>query len=123
MAEKARHAFGSSENLQNALNSGIVDAYDILFLDGDTNPKVGWVDKNGDVRIVSNETDLSGIQAEIATKANVEDVETLESQIATKADASKIEALQNEIATKVDATTVQSMINETAVGVIEVVEF
>ena len=75
MAERAKHAFGTSENLQNALNSGIIDAYDILFLDGDTDPKVGWVDKNGDIKIVSNDTDLSGIEAELATKANADEVD------------------------------------------------
>ena len=92
MAEKARHAFGSSENLENALKSGVIDAYDILFLDGDTEPKVGWVDKNGDVKIVSNETDLSGIEAEIATKANAEDVTQLEVQIANKVSADEVDA-------------------------------
>lgn len=87
MAEnKARHAFGSSENLQNALNSGAIDAYDILFLDGDTKPKVGWVDKNGDVKIVSNETDLSGIEAEVATKANAKEVNAKIDEIETALD-------------------------------------
>lgn len=76
MAERARHAFGSSENLQNALNSGVIDAYDILFLDGDTEPKVGWIDKNGDVKIVNNETDLSSIEAELLTKVSAEEVDT-----------------------------------------------
>lgn len=75
MAEnRARHAFGNSENIQKALDENIIDSYDILFLDGDTKPKVGWVDKNGDVKIVSNETDLSGVEAELATKANAEEV-------------------------------------------------
>lgn len=118
MAEKAKHAFGSEAKIPEALASGKIDAYDILFLD---EKKVGWIDKNGEVVIA--EPDLSGIEAEIATKANSEDVKTLESQIATKADASEIETLQTEIATKVDATAVQNMINEAAVGVIEVVEF
>ena len=102
MAEKARHAFGSSENLQSALNSGVIDAYDILFLDGDTDPKVGWVDKNGDVKIVSNETDLSGIEAEIATKANVKDVAQLETEVATKANAEEVNTKIGEIETALD---------------------
>ena len=127
--DKAKHAFGTSENLQNALDSGVIDAYDILFLDGDTEPKVGWIDKNGDVKIVKNETDLSGIEAQIATKANSEDVKTLESQLANKADASEIEALQTQMEAKVDSAEVKTMVDsavETAIEqavAIEVVEF
>lgn len=53
MADKAKHAFGSSSRIAEALASGAIDAFDILFLDGDTdNPKVGWIDRNGDVVIV-----------------------------------------------------------------------
>ena len=50
MAEKvnrAKHAFGSSQNLETTIQAGKIDAYDILFLDGDTDPKIGWIDKNG----------------------------------------------------------------------------
>ena len=52
---RSKHAFGSSENLAAAIEAGKIDSYDILFLDGETNPKVGWLDKNGDVRIVDTE--------------------------------------------------------------------
>lgn len=107
MANKARHAFGNSATVEAALQSGKIDAYDILFLDGDTEPKVGWIDKDGNFRLVNNETDLSSIEAAIATKANTEDVE----------------ALENQIAAKVDAEEVQSMIKEHSESVIEVVEF
>lgn len=51
---QAKHAYGNSENLMRAVENGSVDAYDILFLDGDTDPKIGWVDKNGEVKIVKN---------------------------------------------------------------------
>lgn len=123
MAEKAKHAFGSSSQVSNALQEGKIDAFDILFLDGDTEPKVGWIDRDGNFRLVKNETDLSGVEAEIAKKANAEDVETLESQLANKASAESVTALETEIANKVDATTVETMIKDAAVGVIEVVEF
>lgn len=105
MANKARHAFGNSAAVESALQSGKIDAYDILFLDGDADPKVGWIDKDGNFRLVNNATDLSGIEAEIATKANATDVQ----------------ALENQMAEKVDAETVQSMIKEQSA--IEVVEF
>lgn len=124
MAEKAKHAFGTLENIDQALSNGVIDSYDILFVkDANGKPYVGWIDKEGQKVICDDSAEFAEIEAEIATKANSEDVKTLESQIATKADASEIEALQTEIATKVDATAVQNMINEAAVGVIEVVEF
>ena len=54
MSSQAKHAYGNSENLMKAVESGAVDAYDILFLDGDTDPKIGWVDKDGNVKIVKS---------------------------------------------------------------------
>lgn len=122
MADKARHAFGSLSSVEAALQAGKIDVYDILFLDGETEPKVGWIDKNGVFRLVENETDLSGVEAELATKANVSDVESLGSQIATKADAAAVAELEVEIANKADVTTVQTMIKEHSAA-IEVVEF
>lgn len=107
MADRAKHAFGNLADVQAALDAGKINAYDILFLDGDTEPKVGWIDKNGVFRLVENEADFSELEAAIATKAN----------------ASDVEALEVEMETKVDATTVQSMIEEYSSAVIEVVEF
>ena len=92
MAMKAKHAFGNLSDVQAALESGKIDAYDILFLDGDTEPKVGWIDKNGVFRLVENEADFSELEAVIATKANAKDVELLESQIATKVDSAEVDA-------------------------------
>jgi hypothetical protein len=54
MAYEAKHAFGNSENLSKALETGAIDAHDILLLDGDTEPKIGWVNEKGEVRIVKN---------------------------------------------------------------------
>ena len=70
MADKARHAFGSEAKIQEALAAGVIDAYDILFLD---EKKVGWVTKDGEVVIA--ETDLSGVEAELATKADATKVD------------------------------------------------
>ena len=131
MAMKAKHAFGSEQNISKALTEGKIDAYDILFLD---EKKVGWINKSGEIVIA--EPDLSGVEAELATKANAadveaslltkanaSDVESLGSQIATKADATEVEELEKEVATKVDAETVQSMIEENSKSMVEVVEF
>lgn len=54
MSIEAKHAFGSSENLSKALENGSIDKFDILLLDGDTDPKIGWVDKDGEIKIVQN---------------------------------------------------------------------
>ncbi len=123
MADKAKHAYGSRKNLDAAIASGTVDTYDVLFLNGEgETPAVGWVDKDGNPVIIEG-ADLSGVEAELATKANASDVETLESKIATKVDATEMAELEAEVAKKADVETVQSMINEATVGVIEVVEF
>ena len=92
MAMKAKHAFGALENIDNALSSGKIDAYDILFVkDENGKPYVGWIDSQGQKVIIDNEVDISGVEAELATKANAEDVEALESQLATKVDAETVD--------------------------------
>lgn len=74
MAQKARHAYGSRADLDAAVKAGVVDSFDILFLNGEgENPAIGWIDKNGNPVIA--ETDLSAIEAEVALKANASDVD------------------------------------------------
>jgi len=101
MADRAKHAFGNLADVEKALQAGTINAYDILFLDGDTEPKVGWIDKNGVFRLVENEADFSELEAVIATKADASDVEALEAEVATKTNAeevdSKIKAALGEI--------------------------
>lgn len=108
MAMKAKHAFGSEKNLQSALSSGKIDAYDILFLD---EKKVGWVNKNGEIIIA--EPDLSGIEenisqveSELATKADAEEVEE---KIALKANISYVE---EELSAKADVVEVEEKIKK-----------
>lgn len=77
MAEKARHAFGALENVDSAISSGKIDSFDILFVkDANGKPYVGWVDSQGKKVIVDNKTDLSGIEAELATKVDADEVDT-----------------------------------------------
>lgn len=124
MADRAKHAFGALERVDENIASGKLDAFDVLFVkDADGKPYVGWVDKEGNKVICDNETDLSGIEAELANKANVEFVEELESKILEKADATDVAAIEAEMANKVDAPTVQSMIEKHSSSVIEVIEF
>lgn len=98
MAKKAKHAFGNLADVQAALSAGKIDAYDILFLDGDTEPKVGWIDAKGVFRLVESEADFSELEAVIATKANVADVEALETELATKASTEEVEVQISESA-------------------------
>lgn len=134
MAERAKHAFGNSANLQTALDAGAIDAYDILFLDGDTEPKVGWVDKNGVIRLVQDKIQIVRVDelpvvdgdesvvyiynnegyvwdgTQCVPMAKSTDLTTLETQVTE---------LTTQMETKVDATTVQNMIEEYSVEVIE----
>ena len=101
MANKTKFGFGNSENLEQAIQSGKLNARDILLLDENTDkPKFGWIDKNGKPVILTDEkADLSKVEAEIAE-------------------------LETELATKLDVTTVEAMIDTAiAENVIEVVEF
>ena len=108
MAKKAKHAFGALENVDSAISGGKIDSFDVLFVkDANGRPYVGWVDADGKKVIVPNETDLSGVNEELAKKADVAEVEQLESKIDTK----------------VDAETVESMIKNATAGAIEVIEF
>lgn len=115
MAMKAKHAFGNLADVEKALEAGKIDSYDILFLDGDTEPKIGWIDKNGNPVILKDEkADLSEVEA---------DVEALESAMAEKANASDVETLETALTTKVTAEEVKAMIKESEDSLVEIVEF
>lgn len=106
MAMKARHAFGSENDIQKALAEGKINEFDILFLD---EKKVGWITKDNEVVIA--ETDLSGVEAELANKANAADVEA---QLATKASAEDVQTVKTQIATKADAQEVEEKLSAKA---------
>lgn len=86
MAQKAKMAYGSRAKLDSALQSGKVDAFDILLLSGENEtPAMGWVDSKTGKPIIIEQTDLSSIETELATKVSAEEVD------------SKIESALNEI--------------------------
>lgn len=93
---KAKHAFGQSSGIEAAKQAGKINEFDILFLDGNTEPKIGWLDSQGNTVVIDHRADLSKletqVEAELAKKASAEDVETLEGQIAAKANTSDVEA-------------------------------
>lgn len=81
MAEKAKHAHGSRANLNAAIESNKIDAYDVLFLSGeDESPAIGWVDRDGNPIIISPADEVSKLEtkinAELATKVSDSDVDT-----------------------------------------------
>lgn len=102
MAMKAKHAFGNLADVQSALSAGKINAYDILFLDGATEPKIGWIDAKGEFRLVQNETDFSELEAVIASKADASEVEALEAEIAKKVNS-------EEVNTKIDEASANSV--------------
>ena len=57
MPLKSKHAFGSEANIDSALQNGLIDAYDILFLN---EGKIGWIDKDGKKVIIE---DKKGVKA------------------------------------------------------------
>lgn len=139
MANKAKHAYGSRANLAAAIEAGKVNAYDILFLNGEgESPAVGWIDKEGNPVVVGCEEQVIRV-TELPTIDGKEDVVYIYNNEAYIWDGEKctsickptdVSALQSqvtelgtEIEAKVDAETVQNMIEEYTESAIEVVEF
>lgn len=137
---KARHAYGDSENLAAALEANKINEYDVLFLDGNTEPKVGWVDAEGTVRIAEGKNQIVRVDA-LPTADGDENVVYIYNNegyiwdgtqcvsISKATDLTELETqvtnLETQIATKTDTATVETMI-ETAIAegvAVEVVEF
>ena len=104
MADKAKHAFGALENVDAALASGKIDAFDIIFAkDVNGKPYVGWIDRDGNKVICDDSAELAKLEAqleaEIATKANAEEVDEKIETIKTYTDGkveSAVEAAMSE---------------------------
>jgi hypothetical protein len=57
---KSRHAFGSLANIDSALDQGLIDAYDILFL---KEGKIGWIDADGQKVILEDKVGVVSVDA------------------------------------------------------------
>lgn len=140
MAKRAKHAFGTLEKIDQALISGAIDNYDILFVkDANGKPYVGWIDKEGNKVICQEEEKVIVVDGEHLPSTGVEgkiyifgengyfwngtefinlckptDVTDLQTEISE---------LGTEMKQKVDAETVKTIIKEHADSLIEVVEF
>ena len=133
MAMKAKHAFGALENIDNAISSGKVDAYDILFVkDANGKPYVGWVDKNGDPIILREEDEVVVINDESLPDSGEvgkiyvfgEDAYVWNGEkFVNLCKPTDVSALETEIATKVTAEEVKTMIKESEDSLVEIVEF
>lgn len=55
---KSRHAFGSEANIDSALDQGLIDEYDILFL---KEGKIGWIDADGNKVILEDKTGVKSV--------------------------------------------------------------
>lgn len=119
MAMKAKHAFGNLSDVQKALDSGKIDSYDILFLDGDTEPKIGWIDGKGEFRLVNNEADFSELEAIIAKKADAEKVEAMEKEIANKVSAEDVDAKVDTAVTEKVEAAVKAEVDATVETAVE----
>lgn len=130
MAQKARHAFGLSSNIDSALEAGTIDAYDILFLDGDGEAKIGWIDKSGKKVIVGGNSVIytDGGLPSTGEKGKIyifEDEAYIWSGTGFKSisKSTDLSSLEEQIASKVDEDRVKEIINESVESSDEVVEF
>lgn len=147
MADKTRFAFGDSSRVQESIDSGKLDEYDILLLDGETDPKIGWVDANGVFRLVKNGGSTGESVKEIVrvselpTENGDENVVYIfnnegyiwnpdENKCVSMSKSSDLTALETQVSTietqignKVDAETVQIMIEEHADSAFGIIEF
>ena len=56
---RSKHAFGALERVLDAISSGAIDAYDILFLkDANGKPYIGWIDKDNNPVIIREEQEV-----------------------------------------------------------------
>lgn len=90
MAERAKHAFGTLENIDQALANGTIDSYDILFVkDVNGKPYVGWIDKEGNKVVCDDSAEFAELESQIATKISAEEVDV---KISKKADTTEVDA-------------------------------
>ena len=130
MPKKAKHAFGASDSIEAAKLANKIDSFDILFLDGDTEPKVGWLDANGEVRIVETEKVVhvgdslpeSGEEGKIYIFGE-DGYFWNGKKFVNLCKPTDVSALEEEIATKVTVEEVKTIIKESEDSSVEIVEF
>lgn len=135
MADRARHAFGTLEKIDDALSAGTIDSFDILFVkDANGNPYVGWIDKEGNKVIAEGKTQIIRVDELPATDGdkNVVYIYNNEgyiwdgTQCVSLSKSADLTALETQISTletqmsgKVDAKAVQSMVDAAVESAVE----
>lgn len=135
MADRARHAFGTLEKIDDALSAGTIDSFDILFVkDANGNPYVGWIDKEGNKVIAQGKTQIVRVDelpvtdgdenvvyiynnegyiwdgTQCVSLSKSADLTALETQVST---------LETQMSGKVDATTVKTMVDTAVEAAVE----
>lgn len=135
MADRARHAFGTLEKIDDALSAGTIDSYDILFVkDVNGNPYVGWIDKEGNKVIAQGKTQIIRVD-ELPTTDGDENVVYIYNnegyiwdgtQCVSLSKSADLTALETQVSTletqmsgKVDATTVKTMVDTAVEAAVE----
>ena len=131
--DKARHAFGTLENIDSAISAGTIDAYDILFVkDANGKPYVGWIDKDGNKVIVKEEDEVVIVDTEFLSKSGESGKIYVHgsdayvwngNEFVNLCKPTDVSSLEEEIATKVTAEEVKTMIKESEDSSVEIVEF
>lgn len=82
MANKAKHAFGELARVDEAIASGTLNAYDILFVQ-DENGKhyVGWISKDGEKIICDNSSEIADLKTELKTEFDAKIEEKVEEKV------------------------------------------
>lgn len=137
MAERARHAFGMLENIDNAIANGAIDSYDILFVkDANGNPYIGWIDKSGNKVIIEDKVQIVRVDSLPVSNGdeNVVYIYNNEGYIwdsmnskcipmSKSADLKDLETqvsnLETQIANKVDESAVQTMVDAAVEAAVE----
>ena len=111
--DRARHAFGKSDSIEAAKQANKIDAFDILFLDGDTDPKIGWLDSQGNTVIVESTAEVKGQVAELETElAAKADAEEVAAELATKVSSEEVDAKIDTVVTEKVETVVTEKVTE-----------
>ena len=131
--QKAKHAFGMLENVDSAISSGKIDAFDIIFAkDANGKPYVGWVDKDGKKVIVEEDDEVVVIDGDALPDSGEvgkiyvfgEDAYVWNGEkFVNLCKPTDVSALETEIATKVTAEEVKTIIKESEDSLVEIVEF
>lgn len=129
MPNRAKHAFGNSNAIEAAKQANKIDAFDILFLDGDTDPKVGWIDRDGNTVICEDKKQVVRVE-ELPTIDGDESVvylfenkgyvwDILQQKCVPMAESvdvseltGKVNILEEQVAEKINAEDVDSKINK-----------